>query len=173
MAQESTNYGLAIRWTAALAEMTPTLAIPSEERVALTKAWREKIVSMLKEVPQLDYFEDIHTDMSLICDSIVSFRIRKVEDPSKFYNKAELVKVFKAMTEDRSENFPNDQDISSRKCFIGQPVKINKDEGVLRIALGSDSLRQLQQDFDETLKTDGMIVEKLGFLAAHYNDLSK
>jgi len=74
---------------------------------------------MLKEVPQLDYFESIHTDMDKICDSIVSFRIRKLDDASKFYNKAELVKVFKAMTEDRSENFPGNIEISSRKCFIG------------------------------------------------------
>ena len=153
--------------------MTTTLAIPSQDRVALTKAWREKIISMLKEVPQLDYFESIHNDMDKICDSIVSFRIRKFDDASKFYNKAELVKVFKAMTEDRSENFPENIEISARKCFIGQPVKINKAEGVLRIALGSDSLRQLYTDFDGAIKTDAQIIEKLGFLSSNYNELTK
>lgn len=80
LAQESTNYGLALRWTAALAEMTPTLAIPSEQRKDLTVAWRQRVIEMLKSYPQLDFYQDIHSDMSKITDSIVSFRIRKLED---------------------------------------------------------------------------------------------
>ena len=102
----------------------------------------------------------------------MSFRIRRVDDPEKFYNKAELVKVFKAMTEDRSEYFPQEKEIASRKCFIGQPVKINSDQGVLRIALGSDSLRQLREDFDGTIAVDQQIVEKLAFLSANYDNLT-
>ena len=71
----------------------------------------------------------------------MSFRIKRVDDPERFYNKSELTRVFKAMTEDRSAQFPMEKEIASKKCFIGQPVKINSDQGVLRIALGSDSLR--------------------------------
>tara|TARA_B110000285_G_scaffold214985_1_gene260901 strand:+ start:625 stop:1155 length:531 start_codon:yes stop_codon:yes gene_type:complete len=154
LAQESTNYGLALRWSMSLAEMAPTLAIPAEQRNELTKEWRQKVIDMLQAMPQLDYYKAIHTDVSKISDSIVSFRIRRVDDPDRFYNKAELQKVFKAMTEDRSEFFPMEKEIASRKCFIGQPVKINNEQGVLRIALGSDSLRQLREDFDGTLQTD-------------------
>ena len=127
LAQESTNYGLALRWSMSLAEMAPTLAMPAEQRNDLTKAWRQKVIDMIQAMPQLDYYQGIHTDLSKISESIVSFRIRRVEDPEKFYNKAELVKVFKAMTEDRSEFFPTDKEVTSRKCFIGQPVKINND----------------------------------------------
>lgn len=57
------------------------------------------------------------------------------------------------------------------KCFLGQPVLISKDEAVLRIALGSDSLRSLESDFEGTLRTDELILEKLDLLAANFGRL--
>lgn len=51
LAQESTNYGLALRWSMSLAEMAPTLAMPAEQRSELTHAWREKVIEMLKAMP--------------------------------------------------------------------------------------------------------------------------
>lgn len=69
--------------------------------------------------------------------------------------KSELAKVFKALTLDVSEKFPEeDFEITKNKCFTGQPVLINENEAVLRIALGSDSLRDLVNDMEETLKED-------------------
>lgn len=72
--------------------------------------------------------------------SIVSVRI-KHPDTGAWMNKNELAKVFKAMTLDMSDKFPDEGYLTSRICFTGQPVKINDNEAVLRIALGSDSLR--------------------------------
>ena len=41
---------------------------------------------------------------------------------------------------------------------------INKTEAVLRIALGSDSLRAYIKNKDETLLDDFVIIEKMSFL---------
>ena len=51
LAQESTNYGLALRWSMSLAEMAPTLAMPADQRNELTKAWREKVIEMIQSMP--------------------------------------------------------------------------------------------------------------------------
>ena len=84
--------------------------------------------------------------------------------------KSELAKVFKAMTLDMSSKFPKN-DIASRICYTGQPVLISKEEAVLRIALGSDSLREYIEDGPSTLQQDFTIIEKLSFLGERFNDL--
>jgi len=76
------------------------------------------------------------------------------------------------MTEDKSQIFP-DSEISAQKCFIGQPVLISPNEAVLRIALGSDSLRNYIEDQSATLEEDKAIVNKLAFLGKEYNTLLK
>jgi len=55
------------------------------------------------------------------------------------------------MTQNRGEQFPDAQDLASRKCFIGQPVMISPTEAVLRIALGSDSLRAYISNREQTI----------------------
>jgi hypothetical protein len=62
-------------------------------------------------------------------------------------------------------------EVVRRKCFMGQPVLITKDQAVLRIALGSDSLRQLSEDFEQTLLVDNQIIEKLELLAKNLSKL--
>ena len=88
----------------------------------------------MKEKDNLNYF-----DSAIDTPSIVSIRI-KHPSTGEWMKKAELAKVFKAMTLDMSEKFPDD-DVASEICFIGQPVLISEEQAVLRIALGSDSLR--------------------------------
>ena len=92
-------------------------------------------------------------------------------------NKAELGKVFKAMTEDIDTkrlipNFKdNTRNILGKICFIGQPVLINEDKAVLRIALGSDSLRQFIDNKDAALKDDKAICSKMSMLGFLYEKL--
>lgn len=93
----------------------------------------------------------------------------------KWMVKEELAKVFKAMTLDMSGMFPDSKDLTSKICFTGQPVLISKEQAVLRIALGSDSLRQAIDDFEKgtevAKKEDKLICEKMAFLGQHFDKL--
>lgn len=119
---------------------------------------------MLHKHENLEYFAQANDT-----DSIVSFRVRNQSGESEWLKKEELVKVFRAMTLDRSD-LSSDK-VAGLKCFIGQPVKISSDYGVLRIALGSDSLRQYIDDPEATLADDLKIVEKLSVLSHNYHKL--
>tara|TARA_B110000305_G_scaffold174689_1_gene193188 strand:- start:3 stop:317 length:315 start_codon:yes stop_codon:yes gene_type:complete len=104
----------------------------------------------------------------------VSVRI-KHPDTGKWMTKNELAKVFKAMTLDMSTSLsPKDdgeQFILEKKCFSGQPVLISKEEAVLRIALGSDSLREVLKAKSDALKADYLIIQKMSVLGQRYNEL--
>ena len=119
------------------------------------------MVNTVSKYPNLTYFDEAEDTPSII--SI------KVMHPSTGLpmKKSELADVFKALTLDMSEKFPEAEiKLTKNKCFIGQPVLINENEAVLRIALGSDSLRDLVSDFDETLKQDEQILAKMSFLGS-------
>ena len=119
------------------------------------------MVEMVKEKDNLDYFDSAEDT-----PSIISIRIKHPQTGA-WMVKEELAKVFKAMTLDMSATFPS-FDHAKEICFIGQPVLISKEQAVLRIALGSDSLRQVIDDsrFGVTIaaESDFIIVEKMAFL---------
>ena len=142
------NPGLALRWEAALAEMEATLKIPEADRISSTANWNKSVVDMIAEFKNLDYFSAAQDT-----PSIVSLRLKHPKT-DKWMVKSELVKVFKAMTLDMSEAFPVNKELASRICFTGQPVLISETEAVLRIALGSDSLREVISNDQMTAKTD-------------------
>jgi len=167
--QESSNAGLALRWEAALAEMEPTLAIDQETRVAKTKEWRNHIISYVDNFERLDYFRAAEDT-----DSIVSIRIKHTDVSKDWMNKSELAKVFKAMTSDQNETFlgmPGAEgagELLKQRCFIGQPVLISKTEAVLRIALGSDSLRSFIENEAATKLEDETIIQKMAVLGENF-----
>lgn len=149
--------------------MEPTLRIPQDVREKATDGWRQSVIKMVKEHPELNYF-DAAEDTA----SIVSVRI-KHPDTGKWMVKSELAKVFKAMTLDMSDKFPDDKDLASKICFTGQPVLISNEQAVLRIALGSDSLRQVIDDTEKGENVshgeDDLICQKMAFLARNFGKL--
>lgn len=70
------------------------------------------------------------------------------------------------------------KEVASTICYVGKPVKISKDKGVLRIALGSDSLRHVVKDMKDgtqtggnsTISEDAIIVKKIALLAYCYEE---
>lgn len=161
--EDNQNPGLALRWVAAMAEIEKTLQIDEETRKEGIAFWRQHVIDELSMYSNLDYFSAAE-DTS----SIVSLRIVH-PDTGKWMNKSELAKVFKALTLDMSSKYPECDEIASLICYTGQPVTINKDEAVLRLALGSDSLRQVIDNKEtgstEAVDTDFKIMAKMSFLA--------
>lgn len=167
--EDNQNPGLALRWVAAMAEIEKTLQIDEQTRKEATTYWRQQVIEEFSKYANLDYFSAAEDT-----PSIVSMRIVH-PDTGKWMNKAELAKVFKALTLDMSSIFPEDDEIASRICFTGQPVLISKEEAVLRLALGSDSLRQVIENrkagSTEGVETDFKIIEKMSFLGSRFNEL--
>jgi hypothetical protein len=163
--KDQNNTGLALRWVAALDEMEPTLAMPDDEKDQLQEAWLESVLTELGKYPeQLEAFEPRS------CATIVSLRLRKPD--GGYYNTAECKKIFEWMTLDMSEKLGTPD--AATKCYIGQPVSVAKGGGcVLRIALGSDSLRQLVNDVAGARGADAAIVKKLSLLTKRFDELSQ
>ena len=167
--KDNQNPALAIRWAAAMIEIEKTLVFDETTRDNATKDWRKDVVSDIGRYENLSYFSAAEDT-----DSIVSVRI-KHPDTGKYLTKSELAKVFKAMTLEMSETLSPADDgekfILDKKCFSGQPVLISKEEAVLRIALGSDSLREVLKAKSDALAADYQIIQKMSVLGQRYNEL--
>lgn len=78
---------------------------------------------------------------------------------------------------EKSKIQQNMEKIASTICYVGQPVKISQDVGVIRLALDSESLRQVCRDIQngtfDTLNDDMVIIRKLNFLAKNYGQLKE
>lgn len=126
------------------------------------------MIQLVKAKDNLDYFDSAEDT-----PSIISIRIKNPANGA-WMVKAELAKVFKAMTLDMSSTFP-DYAEAKEICFTGQPVLISKEQAVLRIALGSDSLRHVIDDlkFNSEIakESDRVIVDKMAFLANNFDKL--
>lgn len=150
-------------------EIEKTLVFDETTRDNATKDWRKDVVSDIGRYENLSYFSAAEDT-----DSIVSVRI-KHPDTGKWMTKNELAKVFKAMTLDMSGTLSPADDgekfILEKKCFSGQPVLISKEEAVLRIALGSDSLREVLKAKSDALAADYQIIQKMSVLGQRYNEL--
>ena len=128
-----------------LYDFISTLGIPKVTRQKAEKLWRNTVIKFLKQFDNLDYFDSAEDTAS-----IVSVRIKHSET-GNWMIKSELAKVFRAMTLDVGHKFIDKQEkeIATNICFTGQPVFISKDQAVLRIALGSDSLREVINEMSE------------------------
>lgn len=74
------------------------------------------------------------------------------------------------------------KEISSKICYIGQPVKITDDYGVLRIALCSHDLRKVVKDLqsnssktgsNKATSDDKIVIKKLSLIANHFDDIEQ
>eukprot|EP00164_Ancoracysta_twista_P004663 GFYU01006307.1.p1 GENE.GFYU01006307.1~~GFYU01006307.1.p1 ORF type:complete len:510 (-),score=188.09 GFYU01006307.1:394-1839(-) len=161
------NVGLMLRWAASLSEIEPTLNIPTETRDQIITSWRQHALSC---VAKHSVYEVMSVDDT---DSIVSVKIRK-PDASGFFTYDELVNIFRWDTYDLSDKVPEatEEEKTALKVTVltGQPVKIGP-VGVLRVALGADSLRRFHENPQETGKEDDIICTKMATTAKYYNTL--
>jgi len=79
--------------------------------------------------------------------------------------------VFEWMTHDMSSKL--DSDVAARRCYIGQPVSLTKEECVVRVAAGSDAIRLMCDNPKAALAEDAAILAKLALLVDAFEQLSK
>eukprot|EP00290_Baffinella_frigidus_P025015 CAMPEP_0180252838 /NCGR_PEP_ID=MMETSP0987-20121128/39262_1 /TAXON_ID=697907 /ORGANISM="non described non described, Strain CCMP2293" /LENGTH=417 /DNA_ID=CAMNT_0022221629 /DNA_START=131 /DNA_END=1384 /DNA_ORIENTATION=- len=125
---------------------------------------REHVLAGVAEFPdQLERF-----DGGDGCTSIVSIRLKKAG--GGFLKVAEAKKVFEWMTQDLSNKLVSPS--AAACCYIGQPVSITKEDCIVRLALGSDSLRDFLANGEQALAVDSLIIQKLALLTDKYLELS-
>lgn len=148
------NVGLALRWEAALADIEAS----APYSVEIAEQWAQQVATMLPG-DTLECFE------SRRC--ILSLRIRP-SPHQPWFDVPELRKIYDWMTLDVSPVLP-DAPAANVLCSIGQPVQVANGSGVLRLALGVDSLDQFTKHPQTALDTDNLIIQKLHHLASNFD----
>jgi hypothetical protein len=167
--QDENNVGSALRWLGALAEMEAYHgAGTSTQRAQVSKAWAESVVAACHGA--VEVFESN--------GSIVNITVRKngsSNSSSSSSSSGDLMSVpelnllHKWLTMDLSSVLGDAS--ASAPVFIGQPVEVAKDFGVVRIALGAPDVRALLGDSEAVLATDRAVIAKINLVANNFDRL--
>ena len=165
---DTNNVGLALRWEAGLAGMEALASnIPcDDQRSEAVRAWSDSVRQMV----------DHHTDfLDVWCTerSIVSLRVRQTEGESDHYRSmSELRDLYKWMSRDVSDLIPEaserEKEALRVPTYIGQPVNVSESHGIVRIALGVESLLAYANDPEQALGEDRLTLRKMAALAKYF-----
>jgi asparagine synthase (glutamine-hydrolysing) len=163
--QSDANIGLALRWEAALAEMESLSHVSDDRRSIAVRDWATSVRGMVEQ-------ESVYLDAWCVHGSIVSIRLRHGD---RWLNMKELRDVYRLMSLSDIPAPPNatrdEIEALGVICSLGQPVDVAESHAILRMALGSESLRSFLADPELTLQQDAGAVKKLAVIAKYYNEL--
>jgi len=160
----TSNLGLALRWEAGLAGMEAIADVPDSRRTEAINEWASSVSTMVNREAMLDAW--------CVERSIVSIRVAK---ENGWLNMSELRDLYRWMSMDVSHLVEDatleEKSALSKPAYIGQPVDVSESHGVVRIALGVESLVSYLNDKDGTLEEDLHTVKKLAAIAKHFDTL--
>lgn len=165
--EDSNNVGLALRWEAGLAGMEALASCSEAARAQeATDDWARSVTRMLRNEPFLDPW--------CIERSIVSIRIAKHDG---WFHMDELRDIYRWMSNDMSKivpgTSPEEESFLAKPAYIGQPVDVSESFGIVRIALGVDSLLSYLNNEAATLEEDRWTTKKLSLIAKHFDLLRR
>lgn len=144
-----TNYGLYLRWEAALSEMETYYHNDFQEIDMLSLEWNRYVTNFLEN--RLDYFE-LMPNQELTNDSIISFRIIK---NGRHLTHQELKYLHQHLLK---KSFSNPY---FTRVNIGQPVQYG-DKSFIRLAVGSKDIRDIKDRKEkERFFPDQILLEEL------------
>jgi hypothetical protein len=184
------NYGLALRWHAALAEMREFFAVPPARREKILATFAATVARKIAENPALTLLPrpPIHRapddEPWERLRTILTFSLRSPLDPSRNLTPAEARAVYLWLNADLSGIIPGAPEIAARICHIGQPVSLPQGgpeaaQGVLRVSAGArlisgepshDSLPEAVR-IERELADIETVFDKIGLILAHFNRL--
>jgi hypothetical protein len=138
------NYGLLIRWQAALAEIMEYNSIDEEITNNEILNWNKFVVSRLKQSPYLQ----LMPHQNKTNKSIISFRVFV---NNRFLDYDELYEIYQIICT-KKYNLPN----NFNKILIGQPVKYG-DRSFLRVAVGARNILELINSSNKYLLDEFLI----------------
>jgi hypothetical protein len=153
--REDANYGLVLRWHAALGEMNAFAAVPPARRRAILERFCTSVRQMIEQspdlvmlpVPPLDRPESLD-DWDAV-PTIMSFGIHSPPQNDGTRTLLDLDRtrqVYQWLNADLTPVLPQaarvfEQDVAVRRCHIGQPVPVTIEDGsvigALRISAGA------------------------------------
>jgi hypothetical protein len=139
------NYGLSLRWHAALAEMRVLLRVPPPRRAEILQAFGDTVRQRIAAMPALSLIEQPAINRHETAEpwellpSIFSFSLRAPHAPARNLTPVEARAVYLWLNADLSALLPGHPE-AGRICHIGQPVKLPSPhgaQGVLRVSAGA------------------------------------
>jgi len=166
--ENAANVGLALRWEAGLAGMEALAPVSDEKRTAAYLEWADRVVRMVNQ--------DEFLDAWWVERSIVSIRVAN-GNSKEWLNVNELRQLFRMMSIDLSITVPmatsEEKEALSKIAYIGQPVDVSESHGIVRIALGVDSMLSYLEDPESTLTEDEWVIKKLSAIGKHFDVLTE
>jgi hypothetical protein len=187
------NYGLALRWHAALAEMAAFFAVPPASRADILAGFGNVVAEQIAANPALRLLDATPIARGAAdedwerCRTIFTFALAAPKEPGRELTPEEARAVYHWLNADLSA-LPGlsaaAQKIAGRICHIGQPVKLPGGSGfigVLRVSAGArlvsgepshqalDPRTRIEREFDDLRA----VFAKLRLILAHDAALRK
>lgn len=149
------NYGLWLRWEAALAEMQAYFAVPRAVRRMMLERFYDAARIRIAASPSLELIapsapdpSDILTDDEMSVPTIIPFLIRRNE---QLLSTAQCAALYAALNRDMTASLPSSASAHDRWygvqiCHIGQPVAISGPGGEATAALRISASARLVSD---------------------------
>ncbi len=187
------NYGLALRWHAAIGEIKALMRVPPRRRAAILAGFANVVAEEIAANPALallsapalarDGGEPWES-----CRSIFSFSLAALHDAPRLLTPEEARAVYHWLNADLTAALPDldatERDIAARICHIGQPVKLPCPDGgtigVLRVSAGARLLSgepshgALQPDLRTAREFADLraVFAKIGLILRNYSALA-
>jgi hypothetical protein len=188
------NFGLLLRWHAALAIMERYYSLEPKQRQDLVARWRLGVLERIVRIPYLRVYQAEDSLRSFgRChhwvehDTIVPVSVCPAEstmgEPEASLDQSGLMQVYQWLADDMSTRLPLQADttarsIAARPCLTGRPLRIGLDDSaraVLPIAISAADLLRCargESEFAKVLEEDCLLVRKLGLLAKYFEHLN-
>jgi hypothetical protein len=142
------NYGLSLRWHAALAEMRAFFAVPPDRREKILAAFAATVERKIAENPALSLLRRPEPNRAATDEpwerlrSIFTFTLQAPHEPRRYLTPGEARAVYLWLNADISAFIPGAPAAAARICHIGQPVNLPQagaegQQGVLRVSAGA------------------------------------
>jgi hypothetical protein len=182
------NYGLALRWHAALAEISAVLAIPAARRTEILQGFGDTVRAAIATHPALELLEAApiargpDDEAWERLPSIFTFSLRAPHQLNRCLTPVEARAVYFWLNTDLSWLLPGHAAIAARICHIGQPVPLPQpggegQQGALRVSAGarliSGEPSHAELDADARLAREfadlTLVFEKISLLLKHWS----
>jgi hypothetical protein len=183
----SGNYGLSLRWHAALAEMLAFFNVPATRRRKILQGFADTVGAAIAAQPVLTLLDTQAVARNGTDEpwerlrSIFTFSLRAPHRPERCLTPVEARAVYLWLNTDLSPLLPQEARTAARICHIGQPVPLPQPghaemQGALRVSAGArlisgepshqtldDDARLAQEFADLTL-----VFEKIALILRHW-----
>jgi len=188
------NYGLSLRWHAALAEMRAFSMVPLSRRAEILCGFGDVVRAAIAGFPALTLLEAPQITRGAADEawerlpSIFSFSLRAPHAPGRWLTPVEARAVYLWLNADLSGILPGEE-AASRICHIGQPVRLPQPPaarpgaegfmGVLRVSAGARLISgepshkglphplRIEREFADLR----MVFKKIDFILRHWQIL--